>query len=229
MTGVSIRSVLNMASGVQFNEDYLDFNSDINQMGRVLALGQSMDTFAAAITARAAPAGTEWRYVSIDTHVLGMVIRGATGREIPDLVSEKIVAPLGLEAEPYYVTDGLGEAFVLGGLNLRTRDYARFGQLFLQDGAANGLQIVPADWVTASTRPTAPGGVGYGYQWWIPEDATEGEFMAKGVYGQYIYINRPAGVVIAVNSADRAFTQDGVEIVNITTFRAIAADLSVRP
>ncbi len=227
--GATIRNVLNMASGVQFNEDYLDFNSDINKMGRVLALGQSMDTFAASLTARAAKPGAEWRYVSIDTHVLGMVIRGATGRDIPDLVSEKIVAPLGLEAEPYYVTDGLGEAFVLGGLNLRTRDYARLGQLFVQNGAANGLQIVPADWVAKSTVPTAPGGVGYGFQWWMPSLATQGEFMAKGVYGQYIYINQAAGVVIAVNSADRNFTQGGVEEANIATFRTITASLAGLP
>lgn len=224
--GASIRNVLNMASGVKFDEDYMAFFSDINKMGRVIGLGGSLDEFTAALKERTSAPGQTWQYVSIDTHVLGMVIRGATGREIPDLISEKLFRPLGLEVEPAYVTDGTGQAFVLGGLNMATRDYARLGQLFLQNGAANGRQIVPADWVAASTSPsapTAPGAIGYGYQWWVPKGAVPGEFMAMGIYGQFIYINRPAGVVIAVNAADRRFTEAGVEDANIAMFRAIAA------
>jgi CubicO group peptidase (beta-lactamase class C family) len=223
--GSTIRNVLNMASGVEFNEDYLDFWSDINRMGRVLALGGSMDEFARGISTRYKEPGEEWHYVSIDTHVIGMVIRGATGRDVPDLMEEKLLVPMGIEAAPYYVTDGYGVAFVLGGLNLRTRDYARFGQMFLQDGQWNGSQIVPADWVRASTAPsapTAPGALQYGYQWWMPADAREGEFFAIGVYGQWIYINRPLGVVIARNAADRRFLDDGILNANIAMFRKIA-------
>src|SRR5699024_857552 len=133
--GATIRNVLQMASGVRFNEDYLDYDSDINRMGRVLALGGSMDEFAAGLTARERPPGQAWQYVSIDTHVIGMVVRGATGRSVIDLMAEKLVQPMGLEAAPFYVTDGYGTAFVLGGLNMPTRDYARFGQMFLQNGA----------------------------------------------------------------------------------------------
>jgi CubicO group peptidase (beta-lactamase class C family) len=214
-----------MSSGVQFNEDYFDFWSDINKMGRVLALGQSMDGFAAGITATQSTPGERWQYVSIDTHVLSMVIRGATGRSIPDLMSEKIIQPLGLEADPYYLTDGYGVAFVLGGLNLRTRDYARFGQMILQNGEWDGQQIVPADWIAASTirsAPTRPGARGYGYQWWMPSDGRDGEFFGHGVYGQYIYIDRATGTVIAANSADRGFRQPGVQEGNIEMFRKIA-------
>lgn len=223
--GASIRNVLNMASGVTFDEDYLDKNSDINKMGRVLALGGSMDGFAADLKDTFAEPGTDWQYVSIDTHVIAMVIRGATGREIAPLLSEKIIQPMGLEASPYYLTDGNGVAFVLGGLNIRTRDYARMGQMFLQGGMYNGKQIVPADWVAASTVPSAPtsaGEYGYGYQWWMPRDARDGEFLARGVYGQYIYINRPLGVVIATNAADRKFREGGVGDQNIAIFRTIA-------
>tara|TARA_R110002049_G_scaffold101055_7_gene245503 strand:+ start:594 stop:1757 length:1164 start_codon:yes stop_codon:yes gene_type:complete len=223
--GASIRNVLNMASGVVFDEDYLDSNSDINKMGRVLALGGSMDDFAAGISETFTPPGTQWQYVSIDTHVLSMVVRGATGRPIAELMSEKIIAPMGLEHTPYYLTDGFGTAFVLGGLNLITRDYARMGQMFLQNGQFNGRQIVPEDWVAASTAPSAPtqaGEIGYGYQWWFPQGAVEGEFMARGIYGQYVYINRTRGVVIATNAADRKFREDGVAAQNVAIFRAIA-------
>jgi CubicO group peptidase (beta-lactamase class C family) len=226
--GATIRNVLNMASGVTFDEDYLDKNSDINRMGRVIALGGELDTFAASLKDSFAAPGTKWQYVSIDTHVISMVIRGATNRSIPDLLSEKIIAPMGLEREPYYLTDGSGVAFVLGGLNLTTRDYARMGQMFLQNGMYNGQQIVPAYWVAASTAPTAPsdvGAIGYGYQWWVPKGAAQGEFMARGVYGQYIYINQADGVVIATNAADRQFRNPGVADQNVETFRLISATL----
>ncbi|SFR38906.1 serine hydrolase domain-containing protein [Litoreibacter janthinus] len=223
--GASIRNVLNMSSGVTFDEDYLDKSSDINRMGRVLALGGTMDGFAESLSDTFAAPGQTWQYVSIDTHVLSMVIRGATGRSISDLMSEKIMGPMGLEVAPYYLTDGVGVAFVLGGLNMITRDYARMGQMFLQRGRLNGQQIVPADWVdasTAATAPTAQDAIGYGFQWWVPKGADEGEFMARGVYGQYIYINRPLGVVIATNAADRKFRETGVSDANVAMFRAIA-------
>ncbi|MGB5556814.1 MAG: serine hydrolase [Paracoccaceae bacterium] len=223
--GATIRNVLNMASGVRFDEDYLDFGSDINRMGRVLALGRSMDGFAAGLTERDRAPGEKWQYVSIDTHVIGMVIRGATGRDIPDLMSEKLIRPLGLEATPYFVTDGDGVAFVLGGLNLRTRDYARLGQMFAQHGQWNGQQIVPADWVAASTTPSAPtqpGQLQYGYQWWMPADARTGEYFAQGIYGQYIYIDEARDVVIAINAADRGFREPGVSADNIAMLRKIA-------
>lgn len=223
--GASLRQVLNMASGVTFDEDYLDFNSDINRMGRVLALGGRMDEFAADLTEVFAPPGETWQYVSIDTHVVGMVVRGATDRSVADLLSEKIIQPLGLEYAPYYVTDGVGTAFVLGGLNITTRDYARFGQMFAQRGNWQGQQVVPADWVEASTAPSAPSGAGYGYQWWIPDGSAPGEYMARGVYGQYIYIDTARQVVIVTTAADRQFREPGANQQNVDMFRAIAEEL----
>jgi CubicO group peptidase (beta-lactamase class C family) len=224
----TVRNVLNMASGVEFDEDYLDFNSDINRMGRVLALGGKMDDFAASIDASFAEPGADWQYVSIDTHVIGMVIRGATGRPISDLLAEKILAPLGMEQDGYYVTDGVGVAFVLGGLNFTTRDYARYGLMIANGGTFNGSNIVPLDWIKQSTTPSAPTDPGrqqYGYQWWMPADARPGEYFARGIYGQYIYIDEPRNVVIVSNGADRGFRNSGVNRSNIEMFRAIAENL----
>lgn len=220
--GASIRNVLNMASGIAFNEDYLDFWSDINRMGRVLAMGGSMDGFTAGQTARRGAAGADWLYVSTDTHVIGMVLRGATGRDLSDLLSERLLEPLGLARDPYYVTDGNGVEFVLGGLNMTTRDFARIGLLVDQDGQWNGTQLVPTDWIEASTTASAPGVDFYGYQWWLPPNARDGEVLARGVYGQFIYIDRPRDVVIAVNAADREFREDGVYESNIAMFRDLA-------
>ncbi|MFB9149317.1 serine hydrolase domain-containing protein [Roseovarius ramblicola] len=226
--GVTLRQLLQMTSGVAFDEDYLDYHSDINRMGRVLALGGSMDGFAAGLSARAAPPGTRWKYVSIDTHALAMALRGATGRALPGLLSERIIAPLGLGAEPYYITDGEGVAFALGGLNLTTRDYARFGLMVARMGRHNGQQIVPEAWIAASTVPSAPtpeGALQYGLHWWMPADAREGEFYAHGIYGQYIYIDRARDAVIVVTSADRGFREDGVSEANIDALRSLAAAL----
>ena len=223
--GATIRNVLNMASGVEFNEDYLDFWSDINKMGRVLALGQSMNGFAASIDKRAAAPGTEWKYVSIDTHVIGMVIEGATGEKIADLMQRHLVQPMGLETSPKYITDGYGTAFVLGGLNMPTRDYARFGAMIAAGGKWQGRQVVPAAWVAEMIAPSAPGGVGYGYQWWIPEGSSPGEVLARGVYGQYILIDSDSGIVIAVNSADRRFKEPGRFEQDMVVLRGMAGQL----
>jgi CubicO group peptidase (beta-lactamase class C family) len=222
--GVTLRQVLTMTSGVAFNEDYLDFWSDINRMGRTLALGQPMDGFAASLATRGAEPGARFHYVSIDTHVLGMVIRAATGRPVADLMQERLIGKMGLEADAYYIADGTGEPFVLGGLNMATRDYARMGQMVLEGGRG----IVPADWLAESTRRQAPGdlaAMGYGYQWWVPPGQDGDEVMAQGIYGQYVFIDRTRGVVVAVNSADRGFEDPGVEDGNIAMLRRIAASV----
>jgi CubicO group peptidase (beta-lactamase class C family) len=226
--GATIRNVLRMSSGVIFDEDYLDFHSDIQRMGRIVALGGKLDDFSASFPERFAEPGEEWQYVSIDTHVIGMVIRGATGRTVTELMAEKIIAPLGLERDGFYITDGAGTAFVLGGLNFTTRDYARFGVMMQQDGLYGGRQVVPAEWVaesTAASARTQPGKYGYGYQWWIPVGAEPGEFLGRGIYGQYLYIDRHRGVVIVVTSADRRFREPGRDAANIEKLREIARSL----
>ncbi|MEM8577764.1 MAG: serine hydrolase [Pseudomonadota bacterium] len=227
--GARVRDVLLMESGVTFNEDYLDQSSDINRMGRIIALGGGMDAFAASLTENDTAAGETWKYTSIDTHVLGMAMRAAAGQDIATLLSERIIAPLGLEEAPYYLTDGAQTAFVLGGLNLRSRDYARFGQMILQGGTWEGTRVVPADWIDASILPTAktaPGRIGYGYQWWIPVGATPGdEVIGRGIYGQYLYLDRSAEVVIVVTAADRQFRADGAHDQTIAMLREITASL----
>jgi len=230
--GATLRNVLHMASGAEFNEDYLDKNSDINKMGRALALGGSLDGFAQSLKTKARPPGAARQYVSIDTHVISMVLRSATGQTIQDYFVQNLWSKIGAGADAWYTTDGEGNAFALGGLNMRTRDYALFGELMRNDGFRDGHEIIPTDWVRTSTSDTAPKDVlssplGYGYQWWLPANADD-EFFAIGIYGQYIYVNRKAGIVIAKNSAHRDFTN--IDVVkgghiarNIEMFRAISA------
>ena len=227
--GATIRQVLNMASGIDFDEDYLSFFSDINRMGRVLALGGSMDGFAAAQHRRAARPGARWQYCSIDTHVIGMVIRGATGQDVASLIETHLILPLGLEGRPFYLVDGFGVAFVLGGLNMPTRDYARFGAMIAAGGMWHGRRVVPQAWVAQMLAPSAPPspdcGGAYGFQWWLPEGSAPGECLARGIYGQYIHIDQGRGTVIAVNAADLRFREAARLAEDVALFRRLAAAL----
>ncbi|MGV7928067.1 MAG: serine hydrolase domain-containing protein [Spirochaetota bacterium] len=230
---VPIKHVLQMSSGIRFNEDYADFNSDINRMGRAFALKTPLDDFVASLQSERKP-GVYNHYVSMDTQVLGMIIREATGKTLSAYAEEKLWKPLGMESDALWLVDSAGMEAAFGGLNVVLRDYARLGRLYLNNGNWNGVQVVPAEWVKASVTPDAPhlmpgkrdssGWVlGYGYQWWIPENP-EGDFLAIGIYGQFIYIHPRHRIVIAKTSAYADYNRDGddMEIESIEMFRAIA-------
>ncbi len=237
--GISIKNVLQMSSGVYFDEDYGDFNSDINRFGRVMALGGSFDEFAASLNQDPErEQGTFMHYVSIDTHVIGMVLRAATDKTIMEYMQEKLWSKLGSEQDAFYITDSTGEPMVLGGLNMISRDYGRMGMLYRDHGQYNGEQIVPAKWIEDSITPDAPHlmpgkrdtattNFGYGYQWWLPENPDQ-EFLAIGIYGQYIFIDRKHDVVIVKNSAHREFMENNYESKDlaVAAFRAIAKHVS---
>ncbi|MDB9953317.1 beta-lactamase family protein [Porticoccaceae bacterium] len=234
---VRIKDILQMSSGASWNEDYGDPESDINRFGRVFALGGSMNEFAATLVPDLPP-GTYNRYNSTDTQVLGMLLTKVTGRSINDYMIEMLWHPMGAENVGYWLTDAEGMEMAFGGLNITARDYAKLGEMYRMGGALNGQQIVPADWVRASITPDAPHltpgdnpqsdwPVGYGHQWWIPEGDV-GEFMAIGVYNQFIYIAPESNTVIVKLSANSAYgTPDdpdaSSEFESLELFRAIAA------
>ena len=233
---VKIKDVLQMSSGIRFNEDYGDFNSDINVMGRVFAVNLPLEGFINGLK-NERPPGTYNHYVSMNTQVLGMILVAATGTSLAQYTQEKLWKPLGMQADATWLIDGAGMEAAFGGLNAVLRDYARFGRLYLHDGNWNGTQIVPADWVHASVtpdaphlmpgkRPTSDSVFGYGYQWWVPEGG-QGDFLAIGIYGQAIYVSPRTGIVIARTAAYRDYNKDGdaMELESVSFFRAIAEHL----
>ena len=131
------------------------------------------------------------------------------------MTQEKLWEPIGAEHDAYWLKDNEEMEMALGGLNATLRDYAKVGQLFLHKGNWQGKQLVPESWVAESiamdaehlqpnsTNSAHPGN-GYGYQWWIPE-GEDGEFWARGVFNQYIYINPTTKTVIVKNSANQNF------------------------
>jgi CubicO group peptidase (beta-lactamase class C family) len=220
------------------------------QMGRTMALGTSIGSFAASLPrdkTHGTP-GTYNHYNSMDTQVLGQVLLSVMdpGVTLTQYLEEKIWSQVGFEADVHWLLDGdvdTGTELAFGTLNARTRDFARFGWLFLNDGRspATGEQILPAAWVKASVTPDAPylmpgapeslhdTPFGYGYQWWIPEPNGRndpGEFFALGIYGQTIYVNPQQRIVVARNSAWAGFNDDN-DIPSAQEFielaRAIAA------
>jgi CubicO group peptidase (beta-lactamase class C family) len=232
--GVPIKDVLQMSSGVGFDEDYGNLFSDINRMGPTMMAGSLLD-FAATLE-RERPPGTVNHYVSVDTQVLGEILARATGRRLSDYASEKLWKPLGMEFDGYWLVDGTGMEWAFGGMNVSLRDFARFGWLYLHRGRRGGAQIVPEAWVRASVTPDAPhlmpglkpgsGPMGYGYQWWIPSEP-DGDFMALGVYGQMIYVDPKNRLVVVKNSVDLDFQKNDFENddIALALWRTIAADL----
>ncbi|WP_340677399.1 serine hydrolase [Paraglaciecola sp.] len=242
--GVRIKDVLQMSSGVKFNEDYGDFFSDINRFSRAIAFGTSLDDFCASLKREREP-GTYHHYVSIDTQVLGMILTRATGTSLSEYLSQKIWQPLGMQDTAYWLADDKGMELALGGLNVTLRDYAKFGWLYLHQGRwlnarGESMQIVPQQWVVDSITPDAnhlqagennpasSSADGYGYQWWIPAGADD-EFMAKGIYGQYIYIDPDQELVIVKNSANPQYTDNAQRWgpKHVALFRAISQNFAI--
>ena len=234
---VKIRDLLTMSSGILFDENYGDMNSDVNRMSMAIATGGSLDEFAASLTREREP-GTFNHYVSVDTHVLGMIITRVTGRTLTDLLTEKIWHPLGMEHDSIWMIDGEGMEVAMGGMQVTLRDMAHFGRLYLHDGNWNGQQIVPAKWVRDSVTPSAPHLMpgaenpgsdtpfGYGFQWWIPSNP-HGDFMAAGIYDQFIYIDPTSGMIIAKTSANKRYVDPTAERTmdpTITALQQIAAE-----
>jgi len=227
---VSIEDALTMSSGMAFDEDYDNPFSDINMLvWRAMAMGQPVEETLAGRNRLRDP-GTFNDYISSDSMALGLVLEAATGVPVAEYLASRLWGPMGAEAGATWSTDRTGREFAHCCLNAILRDFARFGRLYLDGGARDGQQIVPADWVHASVNPTdahlQPGQnpasswtFGYGYQWWIPEDP-QGDFTAIGVWGQYVYVDPAREVVIVKTSADPEFDDNDHE--TIAAFRAIA-------
>ncbi|MEJ5020100.1 serine hydrolase [Ochrobactrum vermis] len=232
--GVTVKNVMQMASGIGLSESYGDLNSDIVRYAAELLTG-SIAKFTAHLK-NERPQGTDSHYVSADTQVLGLVLEGATGIPLQNYFEDRLWSKLGAEADAYWLVDPTGEVAAAAGLNAVLRDYARFGLLYLNEGRNfKGEQLVPAQWVHDSVTPDAPylmpgrkdafGKIpfGYGYQWWTPVD-WQGDYSAVGIYGQFIYVNPAKRVVIAKTSAQSSFNIDGQEMKDesMYAFQAIA-------
>lgn len=238
--GIQIKDVLQMSSGARWNEDYSDPDSDVMRSAKIFATGGSLDDFSASLTNELKP-GTFNRYNSTDTQVLGMLLREATGISVTKYMQEVLWNPMGAESNAYWLIDSENMEMVYAGLNATARDYAKLGELFRLKGKFNGKQIVPSSWVTSSTTPDAPHlmpgenplsdfPMGYGYQWWIPDDSDD--FAAIGVYNQFIYVSPENNTVVVKLSANRIYgTSDEISTLSeeetVSFLKAVTSLFSV--
>ncbi len=207
--GVSVRNLLQMTSGVKWDETYTDPKSDRRRMLDVQQAQQPGGVLAlTARLPRAAMPGTRWNYSTGETHVAGALLRAAVGKPLADYLSDRIWAKLGMESDATWWLESAGGLEVGGsGLSATLRDYGRFGLFLIDDGKAGGDQILPEDWVKEARSPKIVDGrsVDYGYMLWPIPNASgtihEGAFEARGIFGQHIYINPMEKVVVVVWSA----------------------------
>lgn len=198
---VTVRQLLTMTSGVKWNENYTDPNSDVARMyAQTPDPGLDMTVSYVRKLPREAPPGTKWVYKTAETNLVGVLVSEATGKPLADYLSEKIWRPYGMERDAEWMIDDVGHE--QGGccLAVTLRDYGRFGQFILDGARINGKEIVAPDYLHDATRTqvSTGGSTGYGYQWWTREDAT---FQARGIYGQTLHIDRSRHLVIVINSA----------------------------
>lgn len=198
---VSVRQLLTMTSGVQWNEDYADPNSDVAKFNNhqpesgVEALVSYMRQLP-----RAAPPGTRWHYSTGETNLVGTLVQRATKKPLATYLAEKVWGPAGMEQQVTWILSKTGKE--IGGccVQASARDYARMGLFILNGAKVNGQSIVPDDWWAQATTKRADIGLpgrGYGYQWWTYDD---GSYAARGIFGQGIFIDPQRQLVIVSNA-----------------------------
>ena len=198
---VSIKQLLTMTSGVRWNEDYEDKNSDVALFNDHKAEpGVDATVSYMRTLSREAPAGDKWAYKTGETNLIGVLVSSATGKTLSAYLSEKIWAPFGMEQNGSWLLGSTGHEISGCCIQASTRDFARFGQFMLEGAQIDGKPVLPEKWIaSATTRQADIGhpGRGYGYQWWTDDD---GSFAAQGIFGQGIFIDPKRKLVIASNS-----------------------------
>jgi CubicO group peptidase (beta-lactamase class C family) len=206
---VSIRELLTMTSGVQWNEDYGDPKSDVARFNNhqpepgVDALVSYMRRLP-----RAAPPGTRWHYSTGETNLAGILVSQATKQPLATYLSKKIWVPAGMEQQATWILSRSGQEISGCCLQAATRDFARFGQFILEGARIDGRSVVPDGWLDDATTTRVGIGErdrGYGYFWWTYAD---GSYAARGIFGQGIFIDPKRKLVIA-SSADWPKATDG--------------------
>lgn len=212
----SIKDLLQMSSGVAWNEDYADPESDIARLPQgQLALIEYMNKLP-----RAAKPGAVFNYSTAETDLAGAVLRSAIGNNLSSWLGSRIWRPFGMGADANWLIDAEGGSEFAGCcINATLRDYARLGLLMLRKGRSlSGVQLVPEKWIEESLAPAASN-EGYGYYWWLMED---GAFAALGAFGQMIWVDPKRELVIAMHSAWPRAEQDRLDEHAFAFFRALA-------
>ena len=183
---ITLEHLLNMRSGIRFNEGYSNPFADMAKY----YYGRNLNKYLTQLKIETPP-DEKYNYLSVNTLLLGIALERATGKKLNQYLEEKIWKPLNMEFEASWSIDSKKnnqiKAFCC--INARTRDFAKFGRLYLNNGKYNQQQIIPEEWIKKTMAITNNSkdsqNYAYNYSWRVKED---GAIFAKGVLGQFIYV-----------------------------------------
>ena len=204
----TIRNMLRMSSGVPFEESY-DGKDDLAKFFRLRSAQDSVAAFR-AFTVREVEQGTRFRYASNQTVALTLLLRAVTGTSMSEYLTSRLWQPMGAEADATWIRMRDGTEVGAGSFNAALRDYGRLGMLLANDGALDGRQILPKDYLREATdwhrqleafapRKATPY-FGYGYQFWL-FPGEKRRFALLGVYGQSIFVDPELKLVMVITAA----------------------------
>lgn len=242
----TVRQLLDMTTSLDYNEDAPD--ADEKMANFMLASGSyphpkdyagPRNTFELLKTVKkVAPHGERFDYQSVDTEVLGFIIGRVTRMRPEKVLEQRIWSKLGAENDAYITLDEAGASRTTGGMSATARDFARFGEMVRRNGRLNGQQIVPAsvvakiraggskeDFARAIWDYNTRRGWSYKSQWWHSHNAN-GAFMGIGMYGQMIYIDPTAEMVIVRFMSGPTGSTVGIDHITLPMFQALADHLS---
>jgi len=226
-----------MTSGVQFSEDYNDPHSDMTRIDvacgwRPVPEGNEQPTIYDVILSlpKIREHGEIFKYRSVETDVVAWAIERATDKSLSELVGELIWQKVGAEHDAFFTVDKAATAIASGGFNATLRDYARFGLMMQNNGLVDDTRVVSKHWVDSSSsgdnslygKPytdTCPNGA-YSNFWWA-DNIEKGDLMARGVFGQMIYVNREAELTIVKLSTWPDYMRPDFTRNSLLAFRAI--------
>lgn len=197
---ITLRDVLQMASGLDYTESYNPGDLESSDIIQMVLFQQDQLAYAAGRPALEEP-GTVWNYSSGDTQLLSGVLEQVTGMSAAEYAEEKLFEPLGVDQVEWW-RDAEGHTLTYCCLDTTSRDFARFGLLYLEGGAWEGQQVVPEEWVADSLEPS-DALEGYGYQWWLTgvgnDELPDDLYAARGHDGQYTYVVPSLDLVVVRN------------------------------
>jgi len=239
----SVRQLMDMTTGIHFSEDYADPKAEVwahaaagNPLPKPADYQGPRTYYEFLQTVKPQGRhGEAFHYRTANSDALGWVIARVSGRNVAQLLSERIWSRLGAEQDVYMSVDSIGTPFAGGGLNAGLRDLARFGEMMRNEGRYNGTQILPAEVVAdirggANRDDFAKAGYrllpGWSYRnmWWVTHNGHDA-FMARGVHGQALYIDPLAEMVIARFASHPVASNAANDPTSLPAFEAVAKHL----
>ena len=243
----TVRQVMDMRTGLRYSEKYADPKAEIWDHVRAGGVLPRPPNYAGPKTfyeflqtvKKEGEHGGAFAYKTVNSDVLGWIIRRATGQSVGQVLSERIWSRMGMEQDAYFEVDSVGTEFAGGGLNAGLRDLARFGEMMRRGGEWNGQQIIPRSVVEdirkggdrdafAKAGYDLLPGWSYRDMWWVTHNE-HGAYGARGVYGQAIYIDPKAEMVIARFASHPVAANAGNDPTSLPAYHALAKYLMAHP